>query len=158
MPHQSEGRSHPERVTVRRNRFIIENSALTLTIGMSGDIMRKVAFALVSALLMIVVGDALAPDAPAQSQPPDASSAEVPPVGEFGDVAAARFAPAALEMERIAASNSMAEEEQQAAMINAVRQVGRKLQGFHQIALAHQADTGLPQRIEVAAEQHVAEA
>lgn len=120
--------------------------------------MRKVAFALVSALLMIVVGDALAPDAPAQSQPPAASSAEVPPVGEFGDEAAARFAPAALEMERIAASNSMAEEEQRAAMINAVRQVGRKLQGFHQIALAHQADAGLPQRIEVAAEQHVAEA
>ncbi len=108
----------------------------------------------------MLTGAALAQDtAPAQPQAPaSAAPAQLPPAGEINDDEVSRFALTALVLEQVAADTSLAKEQQQAAMMGVMQQTGIDPQRFNQIALASESDTGLQQRIQAAAEQHVATA
>lgn len=108
----------------------------------------------------MLTGVALAQDT-AAAQPQAALPAtppQLPPAGEINDDEVSRFALTALVLEQVAGDTSLAKEQQQAAMMGVMQQTGIDPQRFNQIALASESDTGLQQRIQTAAEQHVAAA
>ena len=105
----------------------------------------------------MLTGAALAQDA-APAQPQAAAPAQIEPAGEVDDDEVSRFALTALVLEQVAADTSLAKEQQQAAMMGVMQQTGIDPQRFNQIALASESDTGLQQRIETAAQQHIAAA
>jgi hypothetical protein len=119
----------------------------------------KIALALFGAPAMLT-GAALAQDnAAAQPQAAaPAASPQLPPAGEINDDEVSRFALTALVLEQVAGDTSLAKEQQQAAMMGVMQRTGIDPQRFNQIALASESDTGLQQRIQAAAEQHVAAA
>ncbi|WP_052208736.1 DUF4168 domain-containing protein [Croceibacterium mercuriale] len=108
----------------------------------------------------MLTGTALAQDN-AAAQPPAAAPgtpSQLPPAGEIDDEEVSRFALTALVLEQVAGDTTLAKEQQQAAMMGVMQQTGIDPQRFNQIALASESDTGLQQRIQAAAEQHVAAA
>lgn len=107
----------------------------------------------------MLTGAALAQDtAPTQPQAAAPAEAQAQPAGEVSDDEVSRFALTALVLEQVAADTSLPKEQQQSAMMGVMQQTGIDPQRFQQIALASEADTGLQQRIQTAAEQHVATA
>ena len=106
-------------------------------------------FLFLSAPLM-VVGTAHAQETPPVEQ--QAPSAEIP------DNEVSRFALAALVIEQIAADETIAKDQQQLAMAGAMQKIGMQPQRFNQIAEASQGDRQLQQRIQAAAQQHIAAA
>lgn len=105
----------------------------------------------------MLTGAALAQDT-APAQPQAAAPAPVQPAGEVSDDEVSRFALTALVLEQVAADTLLAKEQQQSAVMGVMQQTGIDPQRFQQIALASEADSGLQQRIQAAAEQHVATA
>ena len=93
-------------------------------------------------LLMASSAAAQEPTAPA----PAATAATV------SDDEVARFAQAALAVERIAAIGALDEEDKKMAMAEAVRGAGFTPKRFNEIALASQSDAALEDRIVAAAQ------
>jgi hypothetical protein len=115
----------------------------------------KAALMLMSAPLL-AVGTAQAQEAPQQAPPMQQQAPTAP--AEVADDEVARFALAALVIEQIAADETMAQDQQQSAMMEVVTQAGLEPQRYNQIATASQSDTQLQQRIQAAADQHIAAA
>ena len=113
----------------------------------------KFKLALICAPCMLT-GAAWAQDSSsAQSQA--TAPAQIEPAGEVSDEEVSRFALTALVLKQVAADTSLAEEQQQAAMMGVMQQTGIAPQRFNQIAAASQSDTGLQERIQAAAGKHV---
>lgn len=117
----------------------------------------KTAFYLMSAPLLMMGSSALAQEAaPAQQAPgAGAQAGATEAAAPVAEEEVERFALAVLMVQQIAADESLEQEQQQAAMAQAVQQTGLAPQRFNEIARASQTDEDLHQRISAAAAQHV---